>query len=109
MQRGESLFHETLARGWIGILGLRQRNEADPEIFGAEPNVLAAQLDKAGDEQRRAGKQRDRQGHLRANQNFAESLLVHAPARSAAAFFQSVNQIGPRTLQCRINSHGHAR
>ena len=50
VQRSESLFHEMLARGWIGILRLRQRNQADPEIFGAEPNVLPAQLHKAGNE-----------------------------------------------------------
>ena len=50
VQRGESSFHETLARGRIGILRLRQRNQAYPQMFGAKPNVLAAQLHKAGDE-----------------------------------------------------------
>src|SRR5437667_3102849 len=50
MQRGESFFHETLARGGIGICRLRQRHEADPHIFGAESDVLLAQFHEAGNE-----------------------------------------------------------
>ena len=108
LQRRESFFHETLAGGDIGIWRLWQRDQADPHIFGTEPNALPAQLHKAGDEQGRAGEQRDRQCDLRADQNFAEPVLLDAPTRSAPPFFQSVNQIGPRTFQGRINSHGHA-
>ena len=41
----------------IGIPRLRQRHEADPEIFGADIRCLAGSIDKAGDEQRRAREQ----------------------------------------------------
>src|SRR5260370_33368892 len=66
-QGGESLFHETFARGLIGIRRLRQGHESDPEIFGVEPNALPAQLHKTVDEQRGASEQSDRQRDLRAD------------------------------------------
>src|SRR5882724_7224143 len=66
-QRSESSFHETLARGLVGIRRLRQGHEPDPEIFGPKPDVLPTQLYKTGDEQRRAREQRNRQGDLRAD------------------------------------------
>src|SRR5438876_8458339 len=50
LQRRESFFHETLAGGDIGIWRLWQRDQADPHIFGTEPNVLPAQLHEARNE-----------------------------------------------------------
>jgi len=67
--------------------------------------MLPAQSHEAGDEQRGAGKQSDRKRSLRADENFAEALLMRAAARSAAAVFQSTNQVRARALPCRINSH----
>src|SRR5207237_8601048 len=92
LQRRQSFFHETLARGGIGIGRLRQRHQASPHILGAEPDVLLAQLYEAGDKQRRARQQRDRERDLRTDQDFAEPVLLHAAARSASAFFQSFDQ-----------------
>ena len=48
----------------------------------------------------------DRKRDLRADQNLAEAQLLEAAARSAPAFFQSINQICARTLQRGINAHG---
>ena len=45
---------------------------------------LLAQTNETGDEQRRAGQQSDRKRDLRADENFAETLLTHAAARSRA-------------------------
>jgi len=77
--------------------------------LGAKPNVLPAQLHEAGNEQGRAGEQSDRERDLCADQNFTKALLMRAAARSATAFFQSINQIGSRTLQRWVNAHGRAR
>ena len=66
----------------IGILRLRHDGEADPEILRLEPGILLTQPHETGDEQRRAGEQRDRKRDLRADQQFAETLLPHAAGRS---------------------------
>src|SRR5436190_21606680 len=50
VQRGEGFFHQMLPGRQIRILSFWQRNQTDPEIFGAEPNALPAQLHKAGNE-----------------------------------------------------------
>ena len=49
---------------------------------------------------------RDRKRDLRADENFAETLLPHAAGGAAAAFLQRVDDIGARALQRRIKSHG---
>src|SRR4029077_10356449 len=89
----ECLFDKTLTRRSVGILRGRQCNRTRPKILGTEANVLLTQADETRDEQCRAGQQRDRQRYLRADQNFAETLLPHTAARAAAAFFQAINQI----------------
>ena len=57
------------------------------------------QANKAGDEQRRARQQRDGECDLRADEQFAETLLAHTAGRSASAFFQGIDNIRARTLQ----------
>ena len=56
-------------------------------------------------QQRRPSEQCDRERYLRADENLAQALLADTAARSAAALFQSVNQIRARGLHRRINAH----
>ena len=89
----ECLFNKTLTRRSVWILRGRQCNRTRPKILGTEANVLLTQADETRDEQCCAGQQRDRERYLRADQNFAKTLLPHTAARAAAAFFQAINQI----------------
>ena len=73
---------------------------------GRKPRSCRLETNETGDEQRRPREQGDRECHLRADQNLAEPLLPHAAARAAAALLQSIDQIGARTLPCRIGAHG---
>src|SRR5262249_52924199 len=107
-QSVERLFDETLTRWRVRILRNRQGDRASPKILRTKADVLLIQANETGDEQRSAGQECDRERDLRANQDFAEALLPHAAAAPASALFQSVNQIGMRSLKRGINSHQQA-
>src|SRR5207237_3195693 len=68
------LISETAPRSDVGILRLRGSRQADPKIVRLETGILVTQRDETGDEQRRAREQRHRERHLRANEQFAETL-----------------------------------
>src|SRR5207248_4618042 len=84
-QRRLQLFGKTSPARLVGILGLRQGRDSDPEIVRFETGVLMAQAHEARDEQRRAREQCDRERDLRADENFAEPVLTDPSLRAAAA------------------------
>ena len=104
-QRVEQLFDKTLTRCSVGILRSGQCDRAGPEVLRPETEILLTQTNETRDEQRRAGKQRHRKRNLRSNQNLAQPLLAATATGSAAALFQSVNEVCTRGLHGRINSH----
>ena len=100
------LLPETRARRACPDIALAGKvRKPTQRFFGLKPGILLTQPNETRNEQRRAREQRDRERDLRADKNFAETLLPHTAARSAAAFLQSIDQIGARALQRRINSH----
>ena len=76
--------------------------------MGTKAEVLLTQTDETGDEQCCACEQSDRKRDLRADEDFAETLLTHAAAGPAPAFFEAINQVRVRSLQRRIKSHQQA-
>src|SRR5205085_10437851 len=87
------LLRAILTRVEIGISRLRQSDKTNPNIFEMVTDVLPAQPHKTGDEQCCAGEQGYGKGDLRTDQNLAEPQLMRAAARSAAALFQTFDQI----------------
>ena len=63
------------------------------------------QAQETCDEQRRARQQDNGESDLRPNQEFAETLLAYAAGRAPSTFLKSIDNVGARALQCRIETH----
>src|SRR5205807_324731 len=105
LQRVEKLLGKTLARGVVRILRRRKRDSASPKFLRMEAEVLLTQANETRDKQSGAGEQRDRERDLCADQNFAKTLLTQTAGGPPPAFFQTIDQIGLRSLKRGINSH----
>src|SRR5207248_11502401 len=83
---GCQLFCQTRPRRGVAILCRRHSREGSPKIVELEPGILMTETQKARDKQRRGRDKSDREGNLRADKQFAETLLPDAAGGAATAF-----------------------
>ena len=66
----------TLRAEVISVQGRRDRKADD--VFGAQPEILVAQIPEGASEERSAGEQQHGEGHLSGHQHFAKAHVRNA-------------------------------
>ena len=77
-----------------------------PNVVRTKPRFLIAQPNETGSEHRCRRQQHHRESDLCRNESAAKAMLTTTCAHRSIALFQPFNQIGARTLPCRIAAHG---